>query len=196
MTSKLTLDYNDCRSSVINQCSRQYDHSFQADQKSLFIDHIFSASYSVIPKHYLTSFAVKQDILHSFFGYEEDELEQQLRFEILRDSIPKDGNTREAMGDVDHTNRNEEANDSTNDPESAESQLPSQSSLTSANTVDMKQEDRGQLIPSANRPPMYVFHQQNDDNAVSLTEASRLLLKNRIGRRKLTFTVLLLLGGN
>lgn len=169
---------------------------FRADQESLFINYIYSASYSIVSQHYLTPFAAKRDVFHNFFGSEEDDLNRQLRFEILRDTLLKDENKSEVTGDVDHTDGNEEANDSTIDPESAELQLPGQNSLTSENTVDMKEEDGGQLRPFGNRPPMYVSGQQNDDNAVSLAEASRLLSKNRIGRRKPMFTVLSHLGGN
>lgn len=127
---------------------------FRADQESLFINYIYSASYSTVSQHYLTPFAVKRDVFHNFFGSEEDDLNRQLRFEILRDTLLKDENKSEVTGDVDHTDGNEEAKDTTIDPESAELQLPGQNSLTSGNTVDMKEEDGGQLRPSGNRPPM------------------------------------------
>lgn len=190
---ELTSDYDDCGSDITDRCGRPHDHSFQADQESLFIDYICSASYNTTAKRYLTSFAVKRDIFHSFFGSEEDELERQPRFESLRDTISKDENKSEVMGDVDHIDRNEESNNGTIGPETAAIQLPSQRRLTSENTVDMKDED---VRPSEQRPPIYVFGQQNHDGAVSLAEASRLLSKTRIGKGKPMFTVLSPLGGN
>ena len=192
---ELTSD-DDCGSDFTDRYGRPHDHSFQADQESLFIDYIYSASYNTTAKRYLTSFAVKRDIFHSFFGSEEDDLDRQPRFEVPRDTISKGENKSEVMGDVDHIDRDEGANDSIMSPESAEIQLPSQRHLTPENSVDMKEEDGGPLRPSEQQPPMYVFGQQNHDGAVTLAEASRLLSKPRIGKGKPTFTVLSPTGGN
>ena len=64
---ELSSDHDDCGSDISLRCGRPYDQSFQADQESLFLDHIYSSSYSRVPKRYLTTFAVKRDFFHSFF---------------------------------------------------------------------------------------------------------------------------------
>jgi hypothetical protein len=101
---ELTSDHESCGSDISDRCGRPYDQAFQADQENLFLHHIYSNSYSRIPKRYLTSFAVKRDFFHSFFGSEEDDLDRERRVNILRDDVAKDENEDEddVMGDRDH----------------------------------------------------------------------------------------------
>ncbi len=56
-------------------CGRRWERSFQVDEKSLFLDHIYSTSCSAVPKRYLTSFAVKRDFFRAFFASGEDDLD-------------------------------------------------------------------------------------------------------------------------
>ena len=185
---ELTSDYDNCGSDTTNRCGRPHDHSFEADQESLFIDYSRSASYSTNPKRHLTSLAVRRDIFRSFFGTGEDDLDRQPCFDALWDTIHKDENKSEVMGDVDHIDRNEEANDATTDPESAEIQLPSQSHLTSEKTVDMKEQEAVSFVR------LSIGHRctclvSTITTMLSLAEASRLLSKTRIGKGKPMFTV-------
>lgn len=72
----LTSDSEGCRSDISDRCGRPRELSFQADEESLFLEHIYSTSYnSTVPKRYLTSFAVKRDSFRAFFGSEEDDLD-------------------------------------------------------------------------------------------------------------------------
>lgn len=59
VTPELTSDQNDCGSNISDHCGRPRECSFQADEKSLFHEHIYLTSYSTLPKCYLTSFAIK-----------------------------------------------------------------------------------------------------------------------------------------
>ena len=195
VSPELYSDYDGCGSDITDRCGRPYDQSFQADQESLFMDHIYSASYSTVPKRYMTSFAVKFDIFRSFFGFEEDNLDRQLRSGSLRDTVLKDENKSEAMDSAVHSAQNEEVEEVTRDLENPEPQLSGHNLLPLQNTIDTK-EDGGQLRPSGNRSPMYMFGQQNPDNAVSLVEASRLLSKHHSDKRMHMFTVLSPLGIN
>ncbi|KAL9122018.1 MAG: hypothetical protein Q9187_001422 [Circinaria calcarea] len=76
VASELTSDHDDCGSHISDRCGRPWEHSFQADEESLFLNHIYLNSYSTLPKRYLTSFAVKRDFFRAFFVSEEDDLDQ------------------------------------------------------------------------------------------------------------------------
>ena len=65
---ELTSDYDDCGWDIINRCGIPFEKAFLADRQYLFLNIIYSNSYSIIPKRYLTSFNIKRDFFHSFFG--------------------------------------------------------------------------------------------------------------------------------
>lgn len=44
--------------------------------KAFFFKYIYLISYNIFFKHYLTSFAVKQDFFHTFFDSEKNDLNQ------------------------------------------------------------------------------------------------------------------------
>lgn len=92
VTSKLTSDHDDCESNIFDRCDRSRDHSFQANEKSLFLDHIYSIFYSILLKHYLTFFDIKRDFFHSFFDSEADDLNQRLHLERSQIDIIKNQN--------------------------------------------------------------------------------------------------------
>lgn len=89
VTPELTSDHDDCESNISDRCGRPRDHSFQADEESLFLDHIYSTFYSTLPKRYLTSFGIKRDFFHSFFGSEADDLDQRPHLERSQVGITK-----------------------------------------------------------------------------------------------------------
>jgi len=76
-TPGLASNHDGCGQDISDRCGRPKEHSFQADEESLFLDHIYSSSYCTLPKQYLTSFAVKRDFFRAFFGSKEDDLDQQ-----------------------------------------------------------------------------------------------------------------------
>jgi len=163
---ELTSDHDGCGSDISDRCGRPYDQSFQADQESLFLDYIYSAAYTRVPKRYLTSFAVKRDFFHSFFGSEEDDLDQEPRMgtlRVLRDDIEG--------GDEDI-------------------RMAGHHLSTSGDLPDTKEENESQLQSSGPPPPMVIFGQQNQGRVASFAEASRLLFRTRRDASKPLFTVL------
>ncbi len=141
---ELTSDHDDCESNISDRCGRSYDQSFQADQESLFLDYIYSNSYSRIPRRYLTSFAVKGDFFHSFFGSEENDLDQESRVETLRDDIAMvkggDRGGDDVMGDRDRIASNERINAGIVNPDDEDIQMAGHHLLTSGNLPDTKEE--------------------------------------------------------
>ncbi len=100
VTSELTSDHDDCESNIFDRCDRSRDHSFQADEKSLFLNHIYSIFYSTLFKCYLTFFDIKRDFFHSFFDSEADDLNQRLHLERSQIGITK--NQDVVTGNQDH----------------------------------------------------------------------------------------------
>ena len=92
VTLKLTSDHDDCELNIFDRCNRSRDHSFQADEKSLFLNHIYSIFYSILLKCYLTFFDIKQDFFHSFFNSEADDLNQRSHLERSQIDIIKNQN--------------------------------------------------------------------------------------------------------
>jgi hypothetical protein len=236
VTPKLTSDHDDCGSDISDRCGRPRDHSFQADEESLFLDHIYSTSYSTLPKRYLTSFGIKRDFFHSFFGSEADDLDQRPHLERSQVGITKNQDVvmgdqdhvtkdqDEVMGDQDHVTKDqnemienqdqvtkdqnemtenqdhitkdEEISAGTLVPYNAETQLASQPPLTLGGVPDTTEDNVGQEKGGQPRPPMREFGQQNQDGVISFTEASRLLFKTRMDKKKRLFTVLSPMAGN
>ena len=73
---ELTSDDEGCGSDISDRCGRPRERSFLVDEENLFLEYIYSTSYSTLPKRHLTSFAVKRDFFCAFFGSEEDDLDQ------------------------------------------------------------------------------------------------------------------------
>jgi len=141
---ELTSDHDDCESNISDRCDRSYDQYFQADQKSLFLAYIYSNSYSRILRRYLTSFAVNEDFFHSFFGSEENDLDQKSRVKTLRNDIAKvkdeDRGGDDVMGDRDRIASNERINAGIVNPDDEDIQMASHHLLTSGNLPDTKEE--------------------------------------------------------
>lgn len=57
-----------CGSDVSFRCGVPFEQSFECDQAQLFLKCLHDAGSSIPTKQYLTSFAVKKDMIHSFFG--------------------------------------------------------------------------------------------------------------------------------
>jgi len=191
---ELTSEHDSCGSNISDRCGRPYDQSFQADQESLFLNYVYSNSYSRIPQRYLTSFAVKRDFFHSFFGSEENDLDREPRVESLRDDIAKDEDGDkdgdDVMGDRDRITSNERIDAGTVNPDDEDIQIAGHDLLTSVNLPDTKEENESQLQSSAPPPPMIIFGLQNQDRVASFTEAWRLLFRTRRDGKKRLFTVL------
>lgn len=87
---ELTSDHDDCGSDISDRCGRPYERSFAADEDNLFYEYIYSQSYEIRPKRYLTSFAVKRDFFHSFFGSTPDDLDQHPKHATCEDGVADD----------------------------------------------------------------------------------------------------------
>ena len=193
---ELTSDHDSCGPEISDRCGRPHEHSFQTDQESLFLDHIYSDSYSSIPQRHLTSFAIKRDFFHSFFGCEVDDPDRLPRLEAPRDTIAKGENEEEALSDRERITRSEGSDAGMLKSDDEDSQMAGQRLLTSRNLPTIQEEKEGKPQPSEPPLQMYIFGQQNQDTDVSLAEASRLLFKTRGGGRKRIFTVLSPIAGN
>ena len=71
--AEMVSDVEDCGWDLANRCGMPYTHSFQEDVDSLFFDNIYSKHYTS-SKRYLTSFGIKRDMFHAFFGDMPDDL--------------------------------------------------------------------------------------------------------------------------
>ncbi len=96
-TSELTSNHDNCEQNIFDRCDRSKKHSFQADKKSLFLDHIYSSSYCTLFKWYLTFFVVKQDFFCIFFYLKEDDLNQQLLTRVYQENYVQHQNENVAM---------------------------------------------------------------------------------------------------
>lgn len=69
---EIVSDVSNCGKEIKHRCGRLFESSFLADEGSLFYDYIYCTTY---PSHkkYLTSFGVKRNIFHAFFGTIPDE---------------------------------------------------------------------------------------------------------------------------
>lgn len=213
---ELTSDHDDCGSHISDRCGRPWEHSFQADEESLFLDHIYSNSYSTLPKRYLTSFAVKRDFFRAFFGSEEDDLDQHpspgtsqenhtghLKEDVnMSDSKVQPASHRlSPLLDVPDAGEDvvpeQQGPDDGLDPDNAVGPMPSPAASVSPAPVSPMGSTQTSLIlrvpPSGAdqpRPPMRLFGQQDGEAPVSLAQASRFLFSKRTSVKERTFAVL------
>lgn len=216
----LTSDYEGCGSDISDRCGRPWERSFQADEESLFLEHIYSTSYSTVPKRYLTSFAVKRDFFRAFFGSEEDDLDQQPSFEVLQDDHRRYREKIVHMSDSEtqpvghHLSQtldvpdagddvvSEQGHDGRLNPDDTVGPIPSlrgstPSPAVSVSPVSLVGSAQTSLVPyvppsgaAQPRSPMHVFGQQGGEEAISLAQASRFVFSNRTSVKERTFAVL------
>jgi len=216
----LTSDYEGCGSDISDRCGRPWERSFQADEESLFLEHIYSTSYSTVPKRYLTSFAVKRDFFRAFFGSEEDDLDQQPSFEAFQDDHRRyqeenvhmsDSETQPAghhlsptfdVPDAGDDVVSDQGHDSGLNPDDTVGPIPSPrgstpSSAVLVSPVSPVESAQTSLVPyvppsGAAQPqsPMYVFGQQGGEEAISLAQASRFVFSKLTSAKERTFAVL------
>ncbi len=217
VTPALTSDHDDCGSNISDRCGRPRERSFQADEESLFLEHIYSTSYSTLPKRYLTSFAVKRDVFRAFFGSEEDDLDQPPSLEAFRDDHRRyqeenvhmfDSETQPAghrlsptldVPDAGEDIVPEQGHDDRLNPDGPVEPSPSpQGSMPSpavpVSPVESAQTSLVPYVPPSGvdppRSPMYVFGQQGGEQAISLAQASQFLFSMRTRVTEHTFAVL------
>lgn len=65
---EIVSDTEHCGWDITHRSGRPHERSFQEDECSLFFNQLYSTEYAS-PKRYLTSFAIKRDIFHAFFGF-------------------------------------------------------------------------------------------------------------------------------
>jgi len=216
----LTSDCEGCGSDISDRCGRPRERSFQADEGSLFLEHIYSTSYSTVPKRYLTSFAVKRDFFRAFFGSEEDDLDQQPSFEAFQDGhrrcqeeiVPRSDSETQPAGhhlsptlDVPGAGEDvvpEQGHDGGLNPDDTVGPIPSPRGSTLSPAVSVSpvlpvgsaQTSLVPYVPPSSpaqpRSPMYVFGQQGGEEAISLAQASRFVFSKRTSIEERTFAVL------
>ncbi|KAL8770678.1 MAG: hypothetical protein Q9209_003746 [Squamulea sp. 1 TL-2023] len=57
-----------CGSDINFRCGVPFEQSFERDQGLLFLRYLYSTNASILPRRYLSSFAIKKDMVHCFFG--------------------------------------------------------------------------------------------------------------------------------
>ena len=67
-TPDLTSDRESCGPDVSSRCGRPFEQAFLDDVGRLFLHHVYKDSLCASRKRYITTFAVKRDIFHCFFG--------------------------------------------------------------------------------------------------------------------------------
>ena len=72
------ISQNYCENDIVYRCGIPFEGSFKIDQKALFWDNIYSSNVESGTEEYLTSFAVKRDMFHAFFGTSDDSNLDQL----------------------------------------------------------------------------------------------------------------------
>ncbi len=65
---EISSDRDSCGSDVSLRCGRPYEHAFHDDVGCLYLRYLYKDYGDVQRKRYITSFAVKRDIFHAFFG--------------------------------------------------------------------------------------------------------------------------------
>ena len=214
---ELTSDHEGCGSDISDRCGRPRECSFQADEESLFLKHIYFTSYSTVPKRYLTSFAVKRDFFHAFFGSEEDDLDQQPPFKAFQDGHHRyqeenvhisDSETQPASHrlspilNVPNAGEDvvpEQGHDDRLNPDDTIGPIPSPRRSTPLTAVLVSPVGRAQtslvpyISPSGAAQPqssMYVFGQQDREESISLAQASRFVFNKQSSVKERKFTVL------
>ena len=87
-TPALTSSHDNCRPDISDRCGRPRIKALEADEDYLFVDHIYSTSLDMMPRQYLTSFAVTRDFFHRFFGTAEDDLDENSSLHVSTNRNP------------------------------------------------------------------------------------------------------------
>jgi len=105
-------------------------------------------------------------------------------------------NQNETTENQDHITKNEKISVDTLVFYNAETQLTSQPSLTLEEVSDTMKDNVDQEKEDQSRSSMRKFEQQNQNDVISFTKASRLLFKTRMNKKKRLFTMLSLMIDN
>ena len=71
-TPEISSNRDSCGSDVSLRCGRPFEQAFHDDVARLYLRHIYKDYGDVQRKRHITSFAVKRDIFHAFFGSPSD----------------------------------------------------------------------------------------------------------------------------
>ena len=218
VTPKIVSDVDDCGWKIEHRCGRPFEHSFRADEGSLFYDYIYSPTF--VPQgRYLTSFGVKRDMFLAFFGMMPDEfrasledtVQEELReglreTEVINDPQPlvqitKPCSTLETTYPVDYLatgsifRNTQRRSYLTAVSQYSISPVETPSSARERSPINFTEFSIGPWASQApnqrqETPSMYVFGQQDADGDVSFTDASQLLFRPKKRSQPSTFTVL------
>lgn len=181
--------------------------------------HIYSTSYSTLPKRHLTSFAVKRDFFRAFFGSEEDDLDQQPSFQASQDDHRyQEENVHMSDSETQPANHHlsptldvpaegegivlAQGHDDGLDPNDAVEPIPSPGRSTPSPAVSISPVSpvgsaRTSLVPyvppsgaAQPRSPIYAFGQQGGKDAISLAQASRFVFSKQSSVKERPLVVL------
>ena len=81
------ISRNCCENDVVYRCGIPFEDAFKIDQKALFWNNIYPSNVENMTEEYLTSFAVKRDMFHAFFGIL-DVSEFSVEYDHFRSILP------------------------------------------------------------------------------------------------------------
>lgn len=200
---EMISDYDDCGSDIEDRCGRSQEHSVTKDEENLFLNHIYSESFAVILRKYMTSFACKRDSFHFFFGTSKHEAKSSQRSE--GDSNGSlDGNVLEIddtyrkmnLPAIDSDGRNESlamnnslsGDETQSDP--LRSILPLITQENSLQLADAHCVSSVEVTPKTGENLGQIAGQREQETTISDVEASRLLLNGHTNAGDQIFTVL------
>ena len=216
--AEIVSDVDDCGWNIANRCGMPYTRSFKEDVNNLFFDNIYSKDHSP-SKRYLTSFGIKRDMFHAFFGRMPDDL-----IGTFDGLSPQRGDHMDLPDMCEynsHTNTSQALVQQLSIPQIIEHIKPEAPSQRAQRNSNLSVESQYTSIPlSSPSPPIvirspidltefsvgpwvrqdverqrrldssYVFEQQELPSEVTFAAASRLLFGRRNKPKSPTFTVL------
>lgn len=78
---------NVCANDIVYRCGIPFESSFKCDQKALFWNNVYYSNVANVTEEHLTSFAVKRDMFHAFFGTL-DESEMNIEYNDPQSTLP------------------------------------------------------------------------------------------------------------
>lgn len=77
---------NRCEDDILHYCGIPFESAFRIDQKTMFWSNIYSDPSSC-ENEYVTSFVVKKDVFHAFFG-DLDDSEMNIEYDVFQSNLP------------------------------------------------------------------------------------------------------------
>lgn len=200
---EMISNYDDCESDIEDRCERSQEHSITKDEENLFLNHIYSESFAIILRKYMTSFACKRDSFHFFFETSKHEAKSSQRSEEdLNESLDEnvleidDTYRKTNLSAIDSDERNESfaMNNSLSDDKTQSDSLRSiLSSITQENSLQLADAhcvSSVEVTSKTDENLSQIAKQREQEITISDVETSQLLLNEHTNADDQTFTIL------